>query len=61
MTGDSPVTSFGSSSKQYVSDTLVIGNGEIRDNDGCLFLSTNSDTIIRSCGEDGVHQAEIYT
>lgn len=50
---------IGSSSKQYVSDTLVIGNGEVRDNDGCLFLSTNSDTIIGSCGEDGVHQAEI--
>lgn len=50
---------IGSSSKQYVTDTLVIGNVEIRDKDGRLWLSTNSDTIMRSSGEDGVHQEEI--
>lgn len=50
---------IGSSSKQYVSDTLVIGNGEILDKDGRIWLSTNSDTIMRRRGEDGVHQEEI--
>lgn len=50
---------IGSSSKQYVTDTLAIGNGEIRDKDGRLWLSTNSDTIMKSSSEDGVHQEEI--
>ena len=49
----------GSSSNHYVSDTFYIDKGEIRDKDGRLWLSTNRDTIMRSCGEDGEHQEEI--
>lgn len=50
---------LGSSSNQYVSDTLCIDNGNIRNRDGSLFLSINGDTVIKSHNEDGNHQIEI--
>ena len=50
---------IGSSNKQYISDTLCIYNGEMRNRDGSLLLSINGDTIMRDSSEDGEHQVEI--
>ena len=50
---------LGSSSKHYAFDTLSISNGEIREENGRLFLSINGDTIMRDRDEDGDHRVEI--